>query len=177
MANTSFPLTTDALQDWLNESIRQMQKNLDSKNINNSGALRQSLGRNIGQNVVERGGFIQGKIEALDYWQEVDEGVQGVGGNSSISGRAMPNQNTTSSLKYKTKMPPLDDILFWVKTKLPARGDDLETALNIQQGIFRKGKKATNFASSVLNEKAIEELTDLLAEKLAEDIANNITED
>jgi hypothetical protein len=167
MAQTSFPLTTDALADWLNESIRKMQKNLDTKNINNTGSLRQSLGRNIGKNVVERGGFIQGKIEALDYWQEVDEGVQG----------AMPNQNTTSSLKYKSKMPPLEDILFWVKTKLPARGDDLETALNIQQGIFRKGKKATNFASSVVNEKSIEELTELLAEKLAEDMANNITED
>ena len=52
MANTSFPLTTDALADWLNESIRKMQKNLDSKNINNTGSLRQSLGRNIGKNVV-----------------------------------------------------------------------------------------------------------------------------
>ena len=174
---TNFPLTTDALQDWLNDTIQKMQKNMDRKKINNTGALRQSLGQNYGKSVMERGGFIMGKIEALDYWQEVDEGVQGVGGNSSVSGRAMPNQNTTSSLKYSTKMPPLEDILFWVKTKLPARGDDLRTALNIQQGIYRKGKKATNFASSVLTQKNIDELTDLLAEKLAEDIKNDIIED
>lgn len=175
MAENTFPLTTDALQDWLNVSIRKMQKNLDTMKINNTGALRQSLGQNFGHNVTQRAGFILGKIEAVDYWQEVDEGVQGVGGVSSISGNAMPNQNTTSPLKYKTKMPPLQDLLMWVKTKLPARGDDLETALNIQQGIFRKGKRATKFASSVLTEKSVDELTELLAETIAEDIANQIT--
>jgi hypothetical protein len=177
MAQTSFPLTTDALADWLNESIRKMQKNLDSKRVNNSGSLRQSLGRNIGKNVVERGGFIQGKIEALDYWYYVDQGVQGVGGNSDITGNPMSNENTTSDARYRTKKPPLKEILGWVQTKLPARGNDLFTALNIREGIYRKGIKATNFASSVVNEKSIEELTELLAEKLAEDMANNITED
>ena len=91
----------------------------------------------------------------------------------------MPNQNSTSDASFKKngKKPPLKEILGWVQTKLPARGNDLFTALNIREGIYRKGIKATNFASSVVNEKSIEELTELLAEKLAEDMANNITED
>ena len=175
MAETNYPLTTDRLQVWLNVRIRRMQKNLDRNNSNNSGQLRQSLGRNYDKGVKERGGFILGVIDAVDYWREVDEGVRGVGGVSSISGNAMPNQNTTSSMRYKNKMPPLQDLLQWVQTKLPAGGSDLETALNIQQGIFRKGKRATNFASSVLTDKDIKELTQSLAETMAEDIANNIT--
>ena len=62
----------------------------------------------------------------------------------------------------------------WVQTKLPAGGSDLFTALNIREGIYRKGLRATNFASSVLTDKDIKELTQSLAETMAEDIANNI---
>lgn len=149
-----------------------MQKNLDADRSNNSGTLRQSLGQNFNDAVDEKGGIISGLISAVDYWQEVDEGVRGIGGNSSISGNAMPNQNSTSTLEYKTKRPPFEDILKWVKTKLPAKGDDYITAANIREGIFRKGKKATNFASDVLTEQAINELNEEIAETLLQDIAN-----
>jgi len=175
MADNTFPLTTDALQDWLNIKIRKMQKNLDRNKSNNSGQLRQSLGRNYNKGVLDERGMIKGRIEADDYWYFVDQGVQGVGGDSDITGNSMSNRNTTSKAKYKSKKPPLKDILMWVQTKLPAGGSDLFTALNIREGIYRKGLRATNFASSVLTDKDIKELTQQLAETMAEDIANNIT--
>jgi len=175
MAETNYPLTTDRLQVWLNVRIRRMQKNLAKNKSNNSGNLRQSLGRNYDKGVKERGGFISGIIEADDYWYFVDQGVQGVGGDSDITGRSMPNRNTTSDARYRSKKPPLKAILGWVQTKLPAGGSDLFTALNIREGIYRKGLRATNFASSVLTDKDIKELTQQLAETMAEDIANNIT--
>ena len=167
-----YPLTTNALQMWINKSIRMMQKNLDADRSNNSGTLRQSLGQNFNDAVDEKGGIISGLIIAQDYWAFVDEGVRGVGGNSDITNNAMPNQNATSPFKYDNKKPPLSDILRWVKTKLPAKGSDYFSALNIREGIFRKGTKPTFFASDVLTEQAINELNEEIAETLLQDIAN-----
>ena len=69
-----YPLTTNALQMWINKSIRMMQKNLDADRSNNSGTLRQSLGQNFNDSVDEKGGIISGLISAVDYWYYVDEG-------------------------------------------------------------------------------------------------------
>ena len=176
MAENKYPLTTDRLQTWLNVRIRRMQRNLAADRSNNSGALRQSLGKNYDKSITQKGGFIIGTIQAEDYWYYVDAGVRGVGGKSDITGRAMPNQNNTSEARYKSKKPPLKEILKWVKTKLPAGGSDYFTALNIREGIYRKGIKGNKFASSVLTDKDLNELYKSLAEKLAEDVANQMFE-
>ena len=176
MAENNYPLTTDRLQTWLNVRIRRMQRNLAADKSNNSGTLRQSLGKNYDKSIKQRGGFIIGTIQAEDYWYYVDAGVRGVGGKSDITGRAMPNQNNTSEARYKSKKPPLREILKWVKTKLPAGGSDYFSALNIREGIYRKGIKGNKFASSVLTDKDLKELYESLAEKLAEDVANQMFE-
>ena len=176
MAENKYPLTTDRLQTWLNVRIRRMQRNLAADKSNNSGTLRQSLGKNYDKSIKQRGGFIIGAIQAQDYWYYVDAGVRGVGGKSDITGRAMPNQNNTSEARYKSKKPPLKEILRWVKTKLPAGGNDYFSALNIREGIYRKGIKGNKFASSVLTDKDLKELYESLAEKLAEDVANQMFE-
>ena len=171
-----YPLTTARLQLWINVRIRRMQQKLAQEGSNNSGALRQSLAANFNDSVDEKGGIISGLIIAKDYWAFVDEGVRGVGGNSDITNNAMPNQNATSPFKYDNKKPPLSDILRWVKTKLPAKGSDYFSALNIREGIFRKGTKPTYFASDVLTEQAINELNEEIAETLLQDIANQLEE-
>ena len=176
MAENKYPLTTDRLQTWLNVRIRRMQRNLSADRSNNSGTLRQSLGKNYDKSITQKGGFIIGTIQAEDYWYYVDAGVRGVGGKSDITGKAMPNQNNTSEARYKSKKPPLREILKWVKTKLPAGGSDYFTALNIREGIYRKGIKGNKFASSVLTDKDLNELYKSLAEKLAEDVANQMFE-
>lgn len=178
MAENKYPLTTDRLQTWLNVRIRRMQRNLAAAKhgSNNSGALRQSLGKNYDKSIKQRGGFIIGTIQAEDYWYYVDAGVRGVGGESDITSRAMPNQNNTSDASYKSKKPPLKEILRWVQTKLPVKGSDYFSALNIREGIYRKGIKGNKFASSVLTDKDLKELYESLAEKLAEDVANQMFE-
>lgn len=188
MAENKYPLTTDRLQTWLNVRIRRMQRNLAAAKhgSNNSGALRQSLGKNYDKSIKQRGGFIIGTIQAEDYWYYVDAGVRGVGGESDITSRAMPNQNNTSDASYKKgRKPPLfwnkdkiprGPIGDWVRTKLKAGGNDLFTALNIREGIYRKGIKGNKFASSVLTKKDLKELYESLAEKLAEDVANQMFE-
>jgi hypothetical protein len=146
-----YPLTTARLQLWINVRIRRMQQKLAQEGSNNSGALRQSLAAN------------------------------GVGGNSDITNNAMPNQNATSPFKYDNKKPPLSwgadgvprgAIGEWVRTKVKAGGNDLFTALNVRESIFRKGTKPTYFASDVLTEQAINELNEEIAETLLQDIAN-----
>lgn len=185
MAENKYPLTTDRLQTWLNVRIRRMQRNLAADKSNNSGALRQSLGKNYDKSIKQRGGFIIGTIQAEDYWYYVDAGVRGVGGKSDITDNEMPNQNNTSEARYKSKKPPLfwnkdkiprGPIGDWVRTKLKAGGNDLFTALNIREGIYRKGIKGNKFASSVLTDKDLKELYESLAEKLAEDVANQMFE-
>jgi hypothetical protein len=156
-----------------------MQRNLAAAKhgSNNSGALRQSLGKNYDKSITQRGGFIIGTIQAEDYWYYVDAGVRGVGGESDITDNAMPNQNNTSDASYKKgRKPPLREILRWVQTKLPAGGNDFFSALNIREGIYRKGIKGNKFASSVLTDKDLKELYESLAEKLAEDVANQMFE-
>ena len=178
MAENKYPLTTDRLQTWLNVRIRRMQRNLAAAKhgSNNSGALRQSLGKNYDKSITQKGGFIIGRIQAEDYWYYVDAGVRGVGGKSDITDNEMRNQNNTSDASYKSKKPPLKEILRWVQTKLPAGGSDYFTALNIREGIYRKGIKGNKFASSVLTDKDLNELYKSLAEKLAEDVANQMFE-
>ena len=178
MAENKYPLTTDRLQTWLNVRIRRMQRNLAAAKhgSNNSGALRQSLGKNYDKSIKQRGGFIIGTIQAEDYWYYVDAGVRGVGGESDITDNEMPNQNNTSDASYKSKKPPLKEILRWVQTKLPVKGSDYFSALNIREGIYRKGIKGNKFASSVLTDKDLKELYESLAEKLAEDVANQMFE-
>ena len=60
MAENKYPLTTDRLQTWLNVRIRRMQRNLAADRSNNSGALRQSLGKNNDKSITQKGGFIIG---------------------------------------------------------------------------------------------------------------------
>ena len=164
MAETNYPLTTDRLQVWLNVRIRRMQKNLANnkertkyKNINNSGTLRQSLGRNYNKGVLDERGMIKGRIEAVDYWYYVDQGRK-------------PG-------KYPPYTSEVDGILHWVLTKIPKQPDIKDTSLAflIARKIAKKGTRPTYFATSELTDKDIKELTEQLAETMAEDIANNIT--
>lgn len=165
MAENKYPLTTDRLQTWLNVRIRRMQRNLANskertkyKKINNSGTLSQSLGKNYDKSITQKGGFIIGTIQAEDYWYYVDKGRE--------PGGFPPYKNDR------------EGILHWVLTKIPKQPDIKDTSLAflIARKIAKKGTKATKFASSVLTKKDLKELYESLAEKLAEDVANQMFE-
>lgn len=138
--------TIFTVQVWLNNSIKRMQSNLAKANANNSGALRQSLGKNIGKDVVVKGGVLSGAIEAEDYWGAVDEG------------------------RRPGKQPPVKDILRWVQTKLPPTENDLNTAYLIARKIGEKGTKGNNFASDVITPKRTKQLQDSIVKAMNDDI-------
>jgi hypothetical protein len=142
-----------------------MQRNLANskertkyKKINNSGTLSQSLGKNYDKSITQKGGFIIGTIQAEDYWYYVDKGRE--------PGGFPPYTNDR------------EGILHWVLTKIPKQPDIKDTSLAflIARKIAKKGTKATKFASSVLTKKDLKELYESLAEKLAEDVANQMFE-
>ena len=156
------------VQVWMNNTVKRMQSKLAQSGSNNTGGLRQAL---AGTAKIEvKGGVLSTQIEGTDYWYMIDQGVRGKGGESDITGNAMPNQNTTSDASYQNKKPPLKDILNWVKTKLPRGGNDLFTALNVREGIYRKGTKGNKFASSVLTDERIKQLKETVIDGLNEDI-------
>ena len=167
----------DVMATFLSGSISKMQKNLDDSKSNNSGALRQSIGENLSKGVIVDGESVSMTISLDDYYAFVDEGVQGAGGTSKyVSGKTFTNQNTTSSFKYTNKPPPYVEILKGVKTKTNkiAGFSDGFRALLIQESIFGKGTKPTNFFSDVINEKTLDKFIAQLFEASAESVELNI---
>jgi len=138
--------TIFSVQVWLNNSIKRMQSNLAQSKANNTGTLRQALGKNYDNAVMVKGGILTGAIEATDYWGAVDGG------------------------RRSGKQPPLNDILKWVKTKLPRGGNDLSTAYLIARKIGEKGTKGNEFASKVMTPKRVDELKDSINKSMREDI-------
>ena len=147
------------LSEYLATSISKMNRNLEASNAINSNSLSQSIGANLSNGVVVDGSEVSLTISLNDYYPFVDEGVRGVGGES-ITGKQLVNQNNTSSFRYKTKKPPFKDILQWVRTKtnVDPNFSDVQRAFIIQDSIFRKGTKATNFYSDVINNKSLGKL-------------------
>ena len=149
----SYENSAKVLQKFLNQWIREMQQNLDTDRTNNSGELRQSLGKNFNNGVKVNPDLIVGVIEGTDYWGAVDEG------------------------RRPGKQPPLQDILKWVQTKLPRNPDisDNSLAYLIARKIGEEGTKpGTSFASKVLTDEAINELENAVADAMVEDTLNNL---
>jgi len=138
--------TIFSVQLWINNSVKKMQSNLAQSKSNNSGTLRQSLGKNYRNAVTVKGGFLNGEITATDYWEFVDQG------------------------RAPGKRPPLNEILKWVKTKLPVGGNDLQTAFLIARKIGKVGTKGNEFATKVLTDKRVKQLEDSIRKSMSEDI-------
>jgi hypothetical protein len=147
--------TIEAVKDWIQESINLMQKGLDKGgkhgSSNNSGTLRQSLGKNFQNPVTVKGGFLNSTIEAVDYWGAVDQGrvpTKKAGGTPTLQ----------------------QSLLKWVRTKLPTRGNDLASSYAIAKKIHEKGTVGTKFVENVLTDKRIKELGLTVSKSLELDI-------
>jgi hypothetical protein len=144
--------TIDAVVDWMNVSIKAMQKNLDKGGkhgtSNNTGTLRQSLGKNFQKPIKVKGGFLTATIDAVDYWGAVDQG-------------RVPTKNKSGGT------PTLSQTLVkWVQTKLPTRGNDLASAYAIAKKIHEKGTEGTQFVEKVLTKKHKAKLGETVTENL-----------
>ena len=102
---------------------------------------------------------------AEKYWEFVDEGVKGAGGFKG-SGR-MRGQG--SPFKFKTKQPPLNAILGWVKLKGLSGKSQRGIAFAIARTIKQRGLERTQFYTKPVNEE-LKKLPDDLLRGFAKDM-------
>jgi hypothetical protein len=143
---------------WGDGIIKALQKNLDTKNKNASSNLRQSINfqtKYFGFN-------LNFALHLADYYEWVDKG------------------------RKAGKMPPVDKIFNWIRnkpsvqtkvgwTRLPKHKKDA-LAFNMARAIGRRGTKASNFFSSVVNKSAYDRLWRDLKIAIGKDLQVNITE-
>ncbi len=144
------------LQDALKANLRE--------SVAESGAITaRSLEGSIIFDIKVLGTGYQFELKMNDYWEFVDQGVQGVGGVKKNGTRYFP-KNTTSEFRFNQKKPPLSALEEWSYFQ----------GVNpfvVQNSVFHKGTKATNFYSDVVDEELFDQLNKELAAAGAKEIS------
>jgi uncharacterized iron-regulated protein len=119
------------------EFIGKAQKNLKQANKISTGGLSESMRFES----TEMPGGLSLKIFVNDYYKFIDEGVQGAGPKS---------KNRTSPYKYRDKMPPIIEIMKWMRTNVNAAAiDDQRTKLSKLQKKRKRLKETVKRADSI----------------------------
>ena len=119
------------------EFISKAQKNLKQANKISTGGLSESMRFEYS----EVPGGLGLKILVYDYYKYIDKGVQGAGPNS---------RNRTSPHKYTDKMPPIVEIMKWMRTNVNAAAiDDQRTKLSKLQKKRKRLKETVKRADSI----------------------------
>ena len=138
------PLDLSAIEKVLFEYAAEFQKmasrQLRRANKISTGKLEDS----ISFEVTETDAGFELALKVLDYYKFVDQGVRGAGSNS---------KNKTSPYKYRDKMPPIKEILKWIKQKgsLKASAEDQKRGLSKAQ----KSSRALRAAAKKLKPKTL----------------------
>jgi hypothetical protein len=138
------PLDLSAIEKVLFEYAEEFQKmasrQLRRANKISTGKLEDS----ISFEVTETDEGFELALKVLDYYKFVDQGVRGAGANS---------KNNTSPYKYRDKMPPIKEILKWIKQKgsLKASAEDQKRGLSKAQ----KSSRALRATAKKLKPKTL----------------------
>jgi hypothetical protein len=138
------PLDLSDIEKVLFEYAAEFQKmasrQLRRANKISTGKLEDS----ISFEVTETDGGFELALKVLDYYKFVDQGVRGAGANS---------KNNTSPYKYRDKMPPIKEILKWIKQKgsLKASAEDQKRGLSKAQ----KSSRALRATAKKLKPKTL----------------------
>ena len=166
---------SDLLEDFGNEIIKALQNNLDSKGINASSNLRQS----IDFTVKILGDNYRFQLSLEDYYKWVDKGRK--------TGRMPPDKfsGLKGWISHKGIKPPMEYNVK-VKTKKGIvvkrrRFKDIIQANKslsflIRRKIGMKGTKATNFYSDVINAGSLNKLKADISKALKRDVIIEIQE-
>jgi hypothetical protein len=136
--------------------VTQITTELAKKDKKASGKLLKSINSKI---ETSNSGF-EIAVFAEAYFKFVDRGVNG------------RNRNRGSQYSFRSKKPPLEPLLQWVKTKSLESGDKsaLSAAYAIQNHIWRNGIEGINFLDEFL-EKHTDEQLDKIGDVLMIDIS------
>lgn len=118
----TIPLALQLVSEYVEAFEKMVAGQLRRANKVNTGSLSDSLR----VETTETANGIILEIFVNDYYKFVDQGVQGTGPG---------NRNTRSPYKYKDKMPPVVEILKWVRKNVnAARNEDQQRKLsNLQK--------------------------------------------
>ena len=147
--------------EWINERIEVAKEILQENNKNASRTLSQSIAPTP---IVEEDGIITIQVEANDYWDFVNSGVDG----SEVK-RGSP-------YSFETKAPPVNTIRQWMFDRsittseffdksgakqikpLLTEKDYQSVAFAIAKGVKKKGQKAVPYMDIAFSDEALEDL-------------------
>jgi len=150
------------LQDFGNKLQADLRKNLQ-KEI--TSITPKTLEQSIIFDIKFLGTNYQFELKMEDYWEFVDKGVQGVGGVSKSGLFSYVKKNNTSPFSFKKngKKPPISALEPW------AYNNGVNPFV-VQNSVFYRGIRATNFYSDVVDNKLAEDLVNRLEEVGAKEI-------
>ena len=154
------------LQDFGNRLQDELRRNLESKLTTQT---PEGLGQSIVFDIQVLGSGYQFELTMNDYWKFVDKGVQGVGGVKK-DGSAWMLKNTTSPFRFGTGNFAGTGAEFKRSTDLWANNNGANPFV-VRQSIFKKGTRATNFFTDVVDENLINDLIKNLEEVGARNVA------
>jgi hypothetical protein len=145
--NTIAPDSTigGVLQNFGNEIQKELRESLNKKGSENTAVL----GESIIFDIEFLGSAYLFELKMEKYGDFIDEGVEGVGGNKS-DGTSYERVQTSGRFSFKQdRKPPL--FQQWAQK----RGVN---AFAVRESIFRKGIKANNWYSEVMDDRKFTEL-------------------
>ena len=115
-----------------------------------------------------------------DYWEYVDAGVKGVGGNKADGSRWKTKKVTNSKFKYRDKMPPLMAFNGWtIKKRIAPRSKSGQFTSRksllfaISKSVYHTGIATTDFFTEPVDTN-IKNMSDKIAESLFDEVFDNI---
>lgn len=153
------------LQDFGNRLQKELRKSLQSKITT---VTPKSLEQSIVFDIKVLASSYQFELKMNDYWEFVDKGVQGVGGVKKDGSSWLP-KNSTSPFRFGTGNFSGTGAQFRESTNKWANNNGANPFV-VRQSIFKRGTKATNFYSDVVDENLTKDLIKNLEEAGAREV-------
>ena len=148
--------------------VKQAKKNMRASKISSKGHLYK--GMNSKSKVNENS--VSLAITIADYWEYMDYGVEGVGGQKADGSNWVKRRVTNNKFKYKEKMPPPSAFNRYTSER--------SGQFAIANSVFHRGLKTTSFFNDPfdaevkeLEEKVLQASFDAIQKGIYETVNNN----
>ena len=148
--------------------VAQAKKNIKTSKISSKGHLYKGMKSKskVNENSVSLA------ITIADYWEYMDYGVEGVGGQKADGSNWVKRRVTNNKFKYREKMPPPSAFSRYTSER--------SGQFAIANSVFHRGLKTTSFfndpfdaETKELEEKILQASFDAINKSLTEIIENN----
>ena len=148
--------------------VAQAKKNIKTSKISSKGHLYNGMKSKSKVNE----GSVSLAITIADYWEYMDYGVEGVGGQKADGSNWVKRRVTNNKFKYREKMPPPSAFSRYTSER--------SGQFAIANSVFHRGLKTTSFfndpfdaETKELEEKILQASFDAIEKSLTEIIENN----